>query len=150
MFTFTALTIFPKTGSARCERRKSYLEFEAGPVGLHPYHCHVPPYARHVGKRMYGASMIVDPLEARPAGHEFVLSLCGFDVDGDGRNDVYTWNGMAGYYERFPLKVPAGDWFDLSDKHGRAGSDGLVSFHAQTFDLYDRARRSPLTGARTS
>ncbi|MGO9424227.1 MAG: multicopper oxidase domain-containing protein, partial [Steroidobacteraceae bacterium] len=83
-------------------------EFEAGPVGLHPYHCHIPPYARHVGKGMYGA-MIVDPLQPRPAAHEILLCLCGFDTDGDGRNDVYAWNGMAGYYERYPLKVPAGE-----------------------------------------
>ena len=69
-------------GLGRVAKGESHsYEFEAGPVGLHPYHCHVPPYARHVGKGMHGV-MIVDPPEARPAAHEFVLSLCGFDVDG--------------------------------------------------------------------
>jgi nitrite reductase (NO-forming) len=114
---------------------RSY-EFEAGPVGLHPYHCHVPPYARHVGKGMYGA-MIVDPLKPRPPAHEFVLTLCGFDVDGDGQNDVYAWNGIAGYYEWFPLKVPAGELVRIYLMN-MVEPDAIASFHlhAQTFDLY--------------
>jgi len=111
-------------------------EFEAGPVGLHPYHCHIPPYVRHVGKGMYGA-MIVDPLQPRPAAHEIVLCLCGFDTDGDGRNDVYAWNGMAGYYERYPLKVPAGELVRIYLLN-MVEPDPIASFHlhAQTFDLY--------------
>ena len=110
--------------------------FEAGPAGLHPYHCHVPPYARHVRKGMYGA-LIVDPLEPRPAAHEFVLCLCGFDTDADGRNDIYAWNGVAGYYERFPLKVPVGELVRLYVIN-MLEPDPIASFHlhAQTFDLY--------------
>ncbi len=111
-------------------------EIEAGPVGLHPYHCHVPPYSWHLGKGMYG-TMIVDPVKPRPAAHEFVLCLCGFDVDGDGRNEVYAWNGVAGYYERFPLKVPAGELVRIYLLN-MVEHDPIASFHlhAQTFDLY--------------
>jgi FtsP/CotA-like multicopper oxidase with cupredoxin domain len=130
-------------GLGRVAKGESHTyEFEAGPVGLHPYHCHVPPYARHIGKGMHGV-MIVDPPEARPAAHEFVLSLCGFDVDGDGRNDVYTWNGMAGYYERFPLKVPVGDLVRIY-LINMVEPDPIASFHlhAQTFDVY-RSGTSP-------
>ena len=111
-------------------------EIEAGPVGLHPYHCHVPPYAWHLGKGMYG-TMIVDPPKPRPLAHEFVLCLCGFDVDGDGRNEVYAWNGVAGYYERFPLKVPAGELVRIY-LINMVEHDPIASFHlhAQTFDLF--------------
>src|SRR5882672_11009038 len=111
-------------------------QFDAGPAGLHPYHCHVPPYSRHLRKGMYGA-MIVDPLDPRPAAHEFVLCLCGFDTDGDGRNDIYAWNGLAGYYERFPLKVPAGELVRIYLMN-MLEHDPIASFHlhAQTFDLY--------------
>jgi nitrite reductase (NO-forming) len=111
-------------------------EFEAGPVGFHPYHCHVPPYAWHLGKGMYGA-MIVDPVAPRPRAHEFVLCLCGFDVDADGRNEVYAWNGVAGYYERFPLKVPVGELVRIYVMN-MVEHDPVASFHlhAQTFDLY--------------
>ena len=111
-------------------------EFDAGPVGLHPYHCHVPPYAWHMSKGMYGA-MIVDPREPRPPAHEFMLCLSAFDTDGDGRNDVYTWNGVAGYYERFPLKVPVGELVRLYVVN-MVEYDPVASFHlhAQTFDLY--------------
>ena len=115
---------------------ESVMEFEAGPVGFHPYHCHVPPYAWHLGKGMYG-SMIVDPLQPRAPAHEFVLCLCGFDLDGDGRNEVYAWNGVAGYYDRFPLKVPVGELVRLYVLN-MVEQDPLASFHlhAQTFDVY--------------
>jgi FtsP/CotA-like multicopper oxidase with cupredoxin domain len=110
--------------------------FEAGPVGLHPYHCHVPPYTVHLGHGMFGA-MIVDPPGGRPAAHEFVLCLCGFDTDGDGRNDVYAWNGIAGWYERYPLKVPVGELVRLYLVN-MVEIDPVASFHlhAQTFDLF--------------
>jgi nitrite reductase (NO-forming) len=114
----------------------SVYEFEAGPAGLHPYHCHVPPYSAHLRKGMYGA-MIVDPAEPRPSAHEFVLCLCGFDTDGDGRNDLYAWNGIAGYYDRFPLKVPVGELVRIYLVN-MVDPDPIASFHlhAQTFDLY--------------
>lgn len=115
---------------------ETVYEFAAGPVGLHPYHCHVPPYAWHMSKGMYGA-MIVDPEKPRPVAHEFVLCLCGFDVDGDGRNEIYAWNGVAGYYERFPLKVPVGERVRIY-LINMVEHDPIASFHlhAQTFDLY--------------
>ena len=111
-------------------------DLEAGPVGLHPYHCHVPPYSWHMAKGMYGA-FIVDPIEARPAAHEFVLCLSGFDTDGDGRNDIYAFNGVAGYYERFPIKVPAGELVRIYLLN-MIEHEPLATFHlhAQTFDLY--------------
>jgi nitrite reductase (NO-forming) len=63
--------------------------------------------------------------------------LCGFDIDGDGRNDIYTWNGLAGYYERFPLKVPVGELVRIYLMN-MLDHDPLASFHlhAQTFDVY--------------
>jgi nitrite reductase (NO-forming) len=124
-------------GLARVAKGQDHCyEFEAGPAGLHPYHCHVPPYARHLARGMYGA-MIVDPLVPRPHAHEFLLCLCGFDVDGDGRNEVYAWNGVAGYYERFPLKVPVGELVRVYLMN-MVEPDPIASFHlhAQTFDLY--------------
>jgi hypothetical protein len=77
------------------------------------------------------------PSSRDPSAHEFVLSLCGFDVDGDGGNDVYAWNGMAGYYERFPLKVPAGELVRIYVIN-MVEPDPIASFHlhAQTFDVY--------------
>jgi nitrite reductase (NO-forming) len=111
-------------------------EFIAGPAGFHPYHCHIPPYALHTRKGMYGA-LIVDPVEGRPPAHEFVLCLCGFDVDGHGRNDTYAWNGIAGFYERYPLKVPVGERVRLYVMN-MVENDSFASFHlhANTFDVY--------------
>ena len=122
-------------------RAAGIYDFIAAPAGLHPYHCHVPPYACHIGKGMYGA-LIVDPPEGRPPAHEFVLCLCGFDLDATGRNDTSAWNGMAGYYERFPLKVPVGELvriylMNMVDE----GAVGSFHLHAHTFDVFRSGTR---------
>ena len=105
-------------------------------VGLHPYHCHTPPYAWHIAKGMYGA-MIVDPPRARPAAHEHVLVLSGWDLDDDGRNELYSWNGVAGFFHRFPIKVPVGELVRLYVAN-LVEYDAVASFHlhSQTFDVY--------------
>lgn len=51
----------------------------------------------------------MDPPEPRPDAHEFVLVLGGWDVDGDGRDEGYASNGIAGFFHRFPIKVPVGE-----------------------------------------
>ncbi len=55
-------------------------EFEAGPVGVHPYHCHVMPLEEHIARGLYGV-FIVDPKEGRPAADEMVMVLNGVDTD---------------------------------------------------------------------
>lgn len=112
-------------------------EFTAGPFGLHPYHCHVPPYSYHISRGLYGA-FIVDPPGGRPPAHEFVLCLGSFDVDGGASHEeIYAWNGVAGYYERFPLKVPVGELIRLYIVN-MVESAPVMSFHlhAQTFDVF--------------
>lgn len=111
-------------------------EIKAGPAGVHPYHCHTMPLAKHVAKGLYG-TMIVDPIGGRPPAHEFVLLLSGWDIDEDGRNEIYTWNGVAGYFARYPIKVPVGDPVRLyvvnMTEYDPVGSFHL---HAQTFDVF--------------
>jgi FtsP/CotA-like multicopper oxidase with cupredoxin domain len=87
---------------------ETLYEIEAGPAGVHPYHCHTMPIDRHIAKGLYGV-LIVDPPGGRPDAHEVVLALSGWDVDDDGRNELYAWNGVAGFYEKFPIKVAAGE-----------------------------------------
>jgi FtsP/CotA-like multicopper oxidase with cupredoxin domain len=108
----------------------------AEPFGLLPYHGHAKPVSQHVARGLYGA-LIVDPPGGRPPAHEFILVLCGFDLDGDGSNDVYAWNGAAGYFARFPIKVPVGELVRLYLVN-MVGVDALASFHlhAETFDVY--------------
>ena len=62
-------------------------EFDAEPFGLHLYHCHVFPLARHIAKGLYGA-FIVDPKEGRPpVDRELVMVMNGIDIDFDDGND---------------------------------------------------------------
>jgi FtsP/CotA-like multicopper oxidase with cupredoxin domain len=61
-------------------------EFDAEPFGVHLYHCHVMPLAKHIAKGMYGA-FIIDPKDGwKRADHEFVMVMNGFDVDFDNAN----------------------------------------------------------------
>jgi nitrite reductase (NO-forming) len=84
--------------------KTSVQKFSATPFGLYPYHCHVPPISEHVARGMYGV-MIVDPPEARPPAQEFVLTLGAWSGP---EGPVFAWNGIAGFFARFPIKVTAG------------------------------------------
>ena len=77
---------------------KYTYEFDAEPFGIHLYHCHTTPLAKHISKGLYGA-FIIDPKEGRPrADHEFVMVMSGYDVDFDGKNDFYVVNGIPFHY----------------------------------------------------
>ncbi|MCH8344548.1 MAG: multicopper oxidase domain-containing protein [Planctomycetes bacterium] len=101
-------------------------EFEADPVGLHLYHCHLVPLKRHIHKGMYGA-FIVDPDPNRYEGalrevaktrnpdfpenrevRELVMVMNGFDTNFDGENEVYAVNSVAFHYMRHPIPVRVG------------------------------------------
>ena len=116
-------------------------ELTAEPFGLHPYHCHTAPLAEHVVRGLYG-TMIVDPPGGRPPAHEFVLTLGGWDLDGDGRIDVACFNGVAGFFARHPLTVPVGErvrvYLTNMLEHEPVGSFHL---HAQTFDVFRSGTR---------
>lgn len=111
-------------------------EMRAEPFGLHPYHCHTFPLAEHIAKGLYG-TVIVDPVEPRPEAHEFVLVLSGFDPNEDGVNEVYAYNGVAGYFHAYPIKVPVGELVRLYVVN-MVEHDPIASFHlhAQTFDVF--------------
>lgn len=83
-------------------------EFDAEPFGVHLYHCHTLPLAKHVSKGLYGV-FIVDPKEGRPPAKEFVMVMNGFDVDFDDENDFYAVNSAAFYYQHNPIKIKVGE-----------------------------------------
>jgi FtsP/CotA-like multicopper oxidase with cupredoxin domain len=88
--------------------KKFTYEFEAKPAGVHPYHCHVAPLAKHIAKGMYG-TLIVDPRRPRRKARELVLVMNGFDTDGDSENNFYTVNGIAFFHARHPIPVKLGE-----------------------------------------
>ena len=83
-------------------------EFEAEPFGLHLYHCHTPPIAKHIAKGLYG-TFIVDPAEPREPATEMVMVMNGWDVDFDEENEFYTVNGIANYYLDHPIPLKVGE-----------------------------------------
>ena len=89
---------------------ESYVyEFDADPFGLHLYHCHSFPLARHIAKGLYG-TFIVDPKGGRPSvDREMVMVMSGFDVDFDDANDFYAVNAIAFHYQNHPIQIKVGE-----------------------------------------
>lgn len=83
-------------------------EFIAGPVGVHPYHCHVMPLEEHIVHGLYGV-YIVDPKEGRPPADEMVMVLNGFDTDFDTENNFYAANSIPFYYQHHPIQIKTND-----------------------------------------
>jgi FtsP/CotA-like multicopper oxidase with cupredoxin domain len=86
-------------------------EFDAEPFGVHLYHCHTAPLAKHIAKGLYGA-FIVDPAQGRPkADHELVMVMGGYDVDFDGKNEFYVVNGIPFHYDhdKHPIRIKVGE-----------------------------------------
>ena len=83
---------------------KFIYEFEAGPVGVHPYHCHVMPLEEHIVHGLYGV-FIVDPKEKRAPADEMVMVLNGLDTDFDTENNFYAANTIPFYYQHHPIQI---------------------------------------------
>ncbi len=81
-------------------------EFDAEPFGVHLYHCHVMPLAKHIAKGLYGA-FIIDPPEGgwAPAEREMVMVMSGNDVDFDGVNDFYNVNFIPFHFDQHPIRI---------------------------------------------
>jgi len=100
----------PGAGPGLIEPGKSFTyEFDAEPFGVHLYHCHTFPLAKHVAKGLYGA-FIVDPKGGWPkADHEFLMVMNGFDMDFDGANEFYAVNSIPFHYMNHPIPIGVGD-----------------------------------------
>jgi FtsP/CotA-like multicopper oxidase with cupredoxin domain len=100
----------PGAGPGLIETGQNFTyEFDAEPFGVHLYHCHAFPLARHIAKGLYGA-FIVDPKEGwPPVDHEFVMVMNGFDVDFDDKNDFYAANTIPFHYQKHPIPIGVGE-----------------------------------------
>lgn len=110
--------------------------FRAEPFGVHPYHCHVAPVDRHMARGLFG-TMIVDPVPHRPIAREFLLVLHAWDTNDDSVNEFYAWNGLAGYYSLYPLKVKVGELVRIYLVN-MTEYEPMASFHlhAEMFHLF--------------
>ena len=89
--------------------KQHIYEFDAEPFGLHMYHCHTAPLAKHIAKGLYGA-FIIDPKGGRPpVDRELIMVMSGYDVDFDGSNDFYFVNGIPFHYDKHPIELRVGE-----------------------------------------
>jgi manganese oxidase len=100
----------PGAGPGLIQTGQSFTyEFEAEPFGLHLYHCHAFPLARHIAKGLYG-TFIVDPKEGWPAvDQELVMVMNGIDIDFDDENDLYAVNTIPFHYQNHPIPIRVGE-----------------------------------------
>jgi manganese oxidase len=104
-------------------------EFDAETYGVHPYHCHVEPVTRHIGKGLYGM-LIVDPPTPRPIADEMVLIMGAYDLDENRKNELYAFNGLPHYYMHNPIPI-------RKDQLVRLYVQNMIEFDAAaTFHLH--------------
>ena len=97
-----------RSGMVPAGGRYTY-EFDAEPFGLHLYHCHTAPLAKHLAKGLYGA-FVIDPKVGRPpVDREMVMVTSGYDTDFDGANDFYMVNGIPFHYDKHPIPLRVGE-----------------------------------------
>ena len=115
-------------------------EFDAQPYGVHPYHCHIAPVTRHIGKGLYGL-LIIDPQKGRPPADEMVLVMGAYDLDGDGNNELYAFNGIPNYYRNYPIPIYQNQLVRLY-LFNAMEFEPAVTFHihANLFQVYQTGR----------
>jgi manganese oxidase len=115
-------------------------EFDAEPYGVHPYHCHIEPVTRHIGKGLYGM-LIIDPPQPRPPADEMVLIMGAYDIDENHQNELYAFNGLPHYYMHHPIPIKKDQMVRLYVQN-MIESDAAASFHlhANMFQVYPTGR----------
>jgi manganese oxidase len=115
-------------------------EFDAEPYGVHPYHCHIEPVTRHIGKGLYGM-LIVDPPDPRPSADELVLIMGAYDIDENRQNELYAFNGLPHYYMHHPIPIKKDRLIRLYVQN-MIEFDVAASFHlhANMFQVYPTGR----------
>jgi len=120
---------------------RTVYEFDAAPFGLHLYHCHVPPFMRHIHKGLYG-TFIIDPKTPRPPARELVMVMNAFDTNFDGENEVYAVNTVGFHYTKHPIPLKVGELVRIYLSN-LTEFDPINSFHlhANLFEVYRTGTR---------
>lgn len=120
--------------------KTTIYEFDAAPYGVHPYHCHIAPVTRHVGKGLYGM-FIIDPAAGRPPADEMVLVMGAYDVNDDQHNELYAFNGVPNFYRDRPISIYQNQLVRLYVLN-MIELDPAVTFHlhANLFQVYRTGR----------
>lgn len=115
-------------------------EFDAEPYGVHPYHCHIEPVTRHIGKGLYGM-LIIDPPTLRPPADEMVLIMGGYDLNEDRRNELFAFNGLPNYYMHHPIPIQQNQLVRLYIQN-MIEFEPVATFHlhANMFQVYPTGR----------
>jgi FtsP/CotA-like multicopper oxidase with cupredoxin domain len=119
---------------------ETFYEFDAQPIGLHLYHCHMSPLFTHIYKGLYGF-FIIDPPQPRPKAIELAMMINGFpfkpNATSDDRNDLYAINTVAYHFFKHPIPVPVNQLIRVY-LGGMMELDRLFGFqmHGTMFNLF--------------
>ena len=140
--------------------------FIAGPTGVFPYHCHMPPVADHINHGLYG-TFIIDPKNPRPLMNEMVMVLNGYSLNPgpypapitpiqaaevakgeDGNktiidtipeehdNAIYSVNGQADYYMNNPIHLKLHENNRIYLVNMLDFEENSFHLHGQMFEYY--------------
>ena len=120
---------------------QTVYEFDAAPFGLHVYHCHVPPFMRHIHKGLYG-TFIIDPKTPRPPARELLMVMNAFDTNFDGANEVYAVNTVGFHFTKHPIPLKVSELVRIYLSNFTE-FDPINSFHlhANLFNVYRTGTR---------
>jgi FtsP/CotA-like multicopper oxidase with cupredoxin domain len=120
---------------------QAVYEFDAAPFGLHVYHCHVPPFMRHIHKGLYG-TFIIDPKTPRPPARELMMVMNAFDTNFDGANEIYAVNSVGFHFTKHPIPLKVGELVRIYLSNFTE-FDPINSFHlhANLFNVYRTGTR---------
>jgi len=120
--------------------RETVYEFDAQPVGVHLYHCHMSPLFTHIYKGLYGF-FIIDPPQPRPQALELAMMMNGFSFKlnpgSDDSNDLHAINTVAYHFFKHPIPIPINKLVRVY-LGGMLEFDKLFGFqmHSNMFNLF--------------
>lgn len=118
---------------------ETFYEFNAEPVGVHLYHCHMSSLAMHMVKGLYGF-FIVDPPQPRPKALELLMMMNNFTfkpITIGSTSDLYAINTVAYHYLKHPIPVRVNELVRIY-LGNIVEFDNLVGFrmHSNLFNYY--------------
>jgi manganese oxidase len=118
---------------------ETFYEFDAAPVGVHLYHCHMSSLAMHIVKGLYGF-FIVDPPTPRPKALELLMMMNNFTfkpITIGSTTDLYAINTVAYHYLKHPIPVRVNQLVRIY-LGNIVEFDNLVGFrmHSNLFNYY--------------
>lgn len=87
-----------------CYGKIIVYEFDVWFFGVYFYYCYIILVICYISKGLYGM-FIIDFFEGCFFVDEIVLVMGGYDINNDGKNEFYVFNGLLNYYKIYLILI---------------------------------------------